>query len=114
MDDPGNEPARKKTRYQKDKERGPNEAIGVVDCPICGKAAPVFKRRDRVGRKYYNCGECGQNYCVKATAQAWLNENMRPLESEQPEPENKPEPKPVVVDEEPSFLDGVRKFVIGD
>lgn len=103
----------RKTRYQKDKERGPNQPCGEVDCPICGTVAPVFKRRDRVGRKYYNCPKCGQNYCVKDSAQKWLQENMRAIAAPE-EPQTAPEPPPVEVKEENDFLGAARKFIIGD
>lgn len=102
------------TRYQKDKARGKNTPCGLVDCPICNTPAPVFRRRDAVGRKYYNCQNCGQNYCIKDAGQKWLHDNMRALDAA---PEKKPEPqprqKPAPVVQETSILETARKIIIG-
>ncbi len=113
MDDVAPAPEKRQTRYQKDKARGKNTPCGEVDCPTCGIAAPVFRRRDAVGRKYYNCPKCGQNYCIKEAGQRWIADHMR-APGQPAAPKQKPEPEPVEpVVKESSMLASARKFIIG-
>lgn len=103
-------PETKKTRYQQDKERGPNPAIGLITCPICSfPNATVHQRRGVVNPKYFNCPQCGSIHCTKEKGQAFIRDNVRPLGSSSAD---KQEPKSVV--KESSMLDHAMKFLIGD
>lgn len=72
----------------------------------CGTTAAV--RRDRNGRLYLSCGHCGLLKYNLPTGQAWILDNMRPLDAPPPPQPPKPEPAPAAAPAAPR----VRRFVI--
>jgi hypothetical protein len=79
-----------------------NPDIGFVACPQCGTDAPVRWQKGVPGtKKYYACKRCGQFFPRLDGGQAWIDANMRPIDSDanavtDPEPEK---------DREPSFFE---------
>lgn len=73
-----------------------NETIGTCECFICGIDAQV--RRNRKGKLYLYCPDCGMIQPNLKGAQAHIEKRMRPISAEksEPPPSEKPALEPAI------------------